>query len=47
VLRIRPFPVIEGNALKGSVRIGGLVKHRLDQKEMEASVLREISRMRA
>jgi hypothetical protein len=29
------------------VSIGDLVKHRLDEKEHEARVLRDISRMRA
>ena len=45
--RIRHFPVTEGGELKGIVSIGDLVKHRLDEKELEASVLRDISRMRA
>ena len=45
--RIRHFPVMENNELKGIVSIGDLVKHRLDEKELEASVLRDISRMRA
>jgi len=45
--RIRQLPVIENNELKGIVSIGDLVKHRLDEKELEASVLRDISRMRA
>ena len=34
-------------ALVGIVSIGDLVKHRMDEKEAEAEVLREISRMRA
>ena len=45
--RIRHLPVIEGKELKGIVSIGDLVKHRLDEKELEASVLLDISRMRA
>jgi len=45
--RIRHPPVIEDRELKGIVSIGDLVKHRLDEKELEASVLLDISRMRA
>jgi CBS domain-containing protein len=45
--RIRHLPVIEDNALKGIVSIGDLVKHRLDEKELEASVLLDISRRHA
>ena len=45
--RVRHLPVIDDNELKGIVSIGDLVKHRLDEKELEASVLRDISRMRA
>src|SRR5215471_21032001 len=46
IARIRHLPVIDNNELKGIVSIGDLVKHRLDEKEMEANVLRDISRMR-
>jgi len=45
--RIRHLPVVEDSVLKGIVSIGDLVKHRLDEKELEASVLRDIQRMRA
>ena len=44
--RVRHLPVIEDNELKGIVSIGDLVKHRLDAKELEASVLLDLSRMR-
>ena len=45
--RFRHLPVIDGDELKGIVSIGDLVKHRLDEKELEASVLLDISRMHA
>jgi CBS domain-containing protein len=45
--RIRHLPVIDDGELKGIVSIGDLVKHRLDEKELEANVLLEISRMHA
>ena len=45
IARIRHLPVIDGNELKGIVSIGDLVKHRLDEKELEASVLLDLSRM--
>ena len=45
--RIRHLPVIDDGRLKGIVSIGDLVKQRLDEKELEANVLLEISRMRA
>jgi CBS domain-containing protein len=45
--RIRHLPVIDDGELKGIVSIGDLVKHRLGEKELEASVLLDISRMRA
>ncbi|MBV8397870.1 MAG: CBS domain-containing protein [Acetobacteraceae bacterium] len=44
--KIRHLPVMEGGNLLGMISIGDLVKHRLDEKELEASVLLEISRMR-
>jgi CBS domain-containing protein len=47
IARIRHLPVIDDNELKGIVSIGDLVKHRLDEKELEASVLLDISRMHA
>lgn len=45
--RIRHLPVIDGDALKGIVSIGDLVKHRLDEKELEANVLLDIARLHA
>jgi CBS domain-containing protein len=47
IARIRHLPVIEDSQLKGIVSIGDLVKHRLDEKELEASVLLDIARMHA
>jgi CBS domain-containing protein len=45
--RIRHMPVIESDQLVGIVSIGDLVKHRLDEKELEAAMLLDLSRMRA
>jgi CBS domain-containing protein len=45
--RIRHLPVMDGEQLVGLVSIGDLVKHRLDEKELEANVLLDIARMRA
>lgn len=44
--KIRHLPVVDEGELAGIVSIGDLVKHRLDEKELEANVLLEISRMR-
>ena len=44
--KIRHLPVMDGGKLLGIISIGDLVKHRLDEKELEASVLLEIARMR-
>ncbi len=44
--KVRHLPVIDEDVLKGIVSIGDLVKHRLDEKQLEANVLLEISRMR-
>ncbi len=46
VHRVRHLPVMEGGQLVGLVSIGDLVKHRLDEKEQEAAVLRDITRAR-
>ena len=47
VARIRHLPVIDDGRLKGIVSIGDLVKHRLDEKELEANVLLDLSRTHA
>ena len=45
--KIRHLPVIDDGHLVGIVSIGDLVKHRLDEKALEANVLLDISRMHA
>jgi CBS domain-containing protein len=45
--RIRHVPVMENGHLTGIVSIGDLVKHRLDEKALEANVLLDLTRMRA
>ena len=45
--KVRHLPVIDDGQLRGIVSIGDLVKYRLDEKELEANVLLDLSRMRA
>ncbi len=45
--KIRHVPVIDNGEMKGIVSIGDLVKHRLDEKELEANVLLDLSRLHA
>jgi CBS domain-containing protein len=45
--KIRHLPVVDHGRLAGIVSIGDLVNHRLVEKQQEAAVLLEISRMRA
>lgn len=43
VNRMRHVPVVEGGALTGIVSLGDVVKHRLDEIQLEADVLRDIA----
>lgn len=45
--KIRHLPVVDDGRLIGIVSIGDLVKHRLDEKALEANVLLDIARLHA
>ena len=45
--KIRHLPIFDDGELVGIVSIGDLVKHRLDEKELETHVLLDLNRMRA
>ena len=45
--KIRHLPVVDDGQLVGIVSIGDLVKHRLDEKALEANVLLDIARLHA
>jgi CBS domain-containing protein len=45
--KIRHLPVLKDGQLVGIVSIGDLVKHRLDEKALEANVLLDIARLHA
>jgi CBS domain-containing protein len=44
--RIRHLPVKEGDKLVGIISIGDVLKHRLNEIQLEADVLRDYARAR-
>ena len=44
--RIRHVPVVVNGAVVGLISIGDVLKHRLDEVQLEASVLRDVARSR-
>ena len=42
---VRHMPVMDGNSLCGMISIRDLVRHRLEEKELETAILLDISRM--
>lgn len=44
--RIRHLPVKDGDELVGIISIGDVMKHRLDEVQLEAEVLRDYARVR-
>jgi CBS domain-containing protein len=39
--RVRHMPVVEGERLVGIISVGDILKHRLDELEMEANIMRD------
>ena len=44
--RIRHVPVVVDGAVVGLISIGDVLKHRLDEVQLEADVLRDVARSR-
>ncbi|MBU2582218.1 MAG: CBS domain-containing protein [Alphaproteobacteria bacterium] len=41
--RVRHVPVVDGGSIVGIVSIGDVLKHRLDEMQLEANVLRDVA----